>query len=688
MSTERIIHIDRLTYGSASDVSAGFAPAERTPLRPEEVWIDYAAIGPTPPTPAPWPGAAGAYTVGVLAEPLVALSLRRYAAATPGRIASVVPGAYAAAAGAASGPYAPRLADAGGRALAYDPALWLVDGVLGAVQLFRDPAALGLTPPLALTFWTYTGAIAAAGSGGTTVTAGDALAGANLGAAGVNIASVYAGKTPGAAPTLDFRRLVGGAGVLLTETADSITIAASGPAFVASMQNEGGGAGVYDTTTLGVVLLRSLTAGSGGLSVTENATTVAFDCTLEGENTQSVSVATATGAIYDGKVGDRLRFNCLAAGGGGLSVSTPSDGFVTVDCTLEGENIGTGDVAVYAGKAADRLQFRNIVGSSGIGVSQTDTDITIDLSGLDVANVGNGAEILKSFANGIVSGRTLMGAEPITVSQIGDSITVGLNLETFNTGTGAGILNGISSSAVVGRTLVGAGSVSVNIGGNDEEIIISTAEFDAINEGSGIGVIKEFAENTIVGRSIKAVAPVTASLDGEDIVISYSQPTWLLIEAGPTNSAARRLTTGMVHSTVITHAPTLTAYGGDADIDNITFGNAGVNIVMIKPGTYELTATALAAASSGNVFSNLRLVSYPASTVYAQGDWVSLTPQHSTLTIRTVLVVTTTIYAKFLQEFYNNDAVAININWGFISDTLLPSSTTTAFSAIFKLISY
>lgn len=78
-----------------------------------------------------------------------------------------------------------------------------------------------------------------------------------------------------------------------------------------TLANEGAGAGIYDTanSTPSTAFLRTITGGTGGLSVTENANTISLENTLTGTNV-------GTGApIYAGKDGTNLNFRSLKPGG-------------------------------------------------------------------------------------------------------------------------------------------------------------------------------------------------------------------------------------------------------------------------------------------------------------------------------------------------------------------------------------
>jgi hypothetical protein len=119
-------------------------------------------------------------------------------------------------------------------------------------------------------------------------------------------ATMYIGK---AGASLDFRTLVAGSGVTITQgvpTGEDVTIAASG--FVTNLANEGGGAAVFDSLAGTVAELRTLVGSANGLAVTQNAMTIGIDNTLTGGNLG------AGAQVFANKTGAALNLRSIVAG--------------------------------------------------------------------------------------------------------------------------------------------------------------------------------------------------------------------------------------------------------------------------------------------------------------------------------------------------------------------------------------
>jgi len=161
---------------------------------------------------------------------------------------------------------------------------------------------------------------------------GEANTGANLGSSGAGKAEVFASKS---GVTLNFKRLVAGTNVTLSQDGNEITINATG--------------------------------GSGETNTASN-------------------LGTGEGQVFASKSGVDLRFRSLKAGS---NISISQDGNeVTINATgdAEGEsntasNLGTGEGQVFASKSGVDLRLRSLKAGSNISISQDGNEITINSSG-------------------------------------------------------------------------------------------------------------------------------------------------------------------------------------------------------------------------------------------------------------------------------------------------------------------
>ncbi|MFA6165812.1 MAG: hypothetical protein WC700_04290 [Gemmatimonadaceae bacterium] len=582
-------------------------PVERKPLRPGEVWISYDSIPPTPPTPSAWPGTAGAFTVGVLNEPLVATGdPLQFTTSPSNRMSLILPGNLQNAA------YRPTLRDAAGRIIPYNPSVWVADGIERLVAFkVNTPTELGWTLPLNLTYWIYTGSTAGSGGGssltltnegagtglvydttasdvayfrtleadagaaGISVTTaadvvriGNTLTGANLGAG----AALFAAKS---GATLQMRSLVAGSGVAVTQNANDVTISAAGG--VVNIANEGGGAGVFDAIVGTTANLRSLVGTANGVTVTQGATTITVDNTLTGAN-----LGAGTGTMFAAKSGANLQFNSLAGTANGLTVSAPAGGVVTVDNTLTGANLGAG-AALFAAKSGASLQMRSLVAGAGSGVTVTQNanDVTIGAAAgsvVDIANEGGGAGVFDAVVGTTANLRSLVGtANGATVTQGATTITVDNTLTGANLGAGTGTMFAAKSGASLQfNSLAGTANgltVSAPAGG----VVTVDNTLTGANLGAGAAIFSAKSGASLQMRSIASGTNITATQSTNLVTLDTNFTTWRITDEKASGTAGGASAAGVQTRTL----NTLVSHGSSGS--KITLA---ANILTVTAGRY------------------------------------------------------------------------------------------------------
>jgi len=109
---------------------------------------------------------------------------------------------------------------------------------------------------------------------------------------------------------LEFKSLLAGSNVTLTQSADTIEISATDTGETNVGQNIGPSNEVYSGKAGSFLQFRTLTAGSG-ITITQNALDLVID--TDGEANEGVNIGAGTG-VYSGKVGTNLNFKTLVAG--------------------------------------------------------------------------------------------------------------------------------------------------------------------------------------------------------------------------------------------------------------------------------------------------------------------------------------------------------------------------------------
>ena len=257
--------------------------------------------------------------------------------------------------------------------------------------------------------------------GVSTLTVDNTLTGANLIPAPSPITGrVFAQKS---AAQLQFRTLVAGLNITLVEAADGVTISASpSGGGLSGLNNEGGGVEVFDTVMGTTAVLRTLVPdpaiGSGGIAVTQNATTISIGNTLTGANL-------GLGAqVFSAKSGATLNLRSLVAGAnialtqGATDITLAATGVVTA---LANEGGGAGVFDSVVGSTAN---LRSLVGTAnGLSVTQGATTITVDNT-LTGANLGLGAQVFSAKSGATLNLRSLVAGPNIALTQGATEITI------------------------------------------------------------------------------------------------------------------------------------------------------------------------------------------------------------------------------------------------------------------------
>ena len=542
VDTVKVVSVE---VGAATINSQTQGPIERSPVPVEYCWTDLLSIPSAPPAPAAWPGGAqSGPVIGISGVPLgrnpgdpleFGYQWSSGAVAPLDKFSSMVP------AGTSNYAYTPTLSDSLSATIPYDPLVWVADGLRQVIVFLEHPPEYyGFTPPLSITYWRYVGGTALVG-------------GTNLLADGPTVGNVFADATDN---LLSFRSLLAGAGVSLSQTADSITISSSGGGGgLSGLSNEGGGAAVYDTVSGSTAVLRTLVGTTNGLAVDQTGTTITIDNTLRGQN-----VGTGTGNIYNTKSGATLNFNSLA-GGSGITVSAAVAGTITIantgvvalgneggaaeifdtatsgtlrtllgtanglsvvqnattitiDNTLSGQNLGSGSGAVFSDKTGAALRFNSLAGGSGISVTPAVAGtITIANTGVvALSNEGGQAQVYDTTTSGAL--RTLIGtSNGLTVTQNPTTITFDNTLSGSNIGSGTGnLFSGKVGAMLQFNSLLGGTGITVSAASGGTVTITNTAPDQpvTITAGAGITVTGGYPNFTI---SATSAAPMALPVD-------------------------------------------------------------------------------------------------------------------------------------------------------------------------------
>jgi hypothetical protein len=152
----------------------------------------------------------------------------------------------------------------------------------------------------------------------------------------------------------------------------------SGAGFVLSASNLGAGNEVFKQEINGDLEFRTLVAGAG-VTLTQSATGITI--ATSGANTSAVNIGTGTG-IFTSKSGDNIQLRSLKAGTGNINLTISASGtgneveFVNTAEINTASNVGTG-TGLFAQKSTYDLQFKSLVAGSNVTITSSSTEVTI-----------------------------------------------------------------------------------------------------------------------------------------------------------------------------------------------------------------------------------------------------------------------------------------------------------------------
>lgn len=207
----------------------------------------------------------------------------------------------------------------------------------------------------------------------STGTGGETNVGQNLG----DGLALYAGKS---GVNLQFYTLEAGSNVTIELVDNSYVISAADTGEVNTGANLGAGNGVYAGKVGSELQFKSLVAGSN-ISISNDGNTITITGSNPGEVNTAANLGTGSG-LFANKTGAELRFYSIKAGTN-VTISF-ADNSYTINATGEANtaaNLGASGEGVFAGKSGTELQFKKLIAGTGITLTSDSNSITIAASG-------------------------------------------------------------------------------------------------------------------------------------------------------------------------------------------------------------------------------------------------------------------------------------------------------------------
>lgn len=211
---------------------------------------------------------------------------------------------------------------------------------------------------------------------------------------------------------------------------ENTTLTSGGNPLLATASNVGGGEEVFKEKDNTNLIFRTLTSGAG-IVLTENADTISIEATVAGST--ATNIGSGTG-LFESKVGEEFRFRTISAGVGNqhllitLSGSGEELEFTNTAEINTASNIGGGE-GVFESKVAENLQFKSLVAGANVSVTSNASEITIS------SNAVSGTAYSYQFGVTFDGNGDIDTIEDIpatwTITHVGNIVTITHNLGTY-----------------------------------------------------------------------------------------------------------------------------------------------------------------------------------------------------------------------------------------------------------------
>jgi len=299
-----------------------------------------------------------------------------------------------------------------------------------------------------------------------------------------NVGTGYGIYTRKISANLEFKTLKAGANITMTPSGDGnelLIAAAGGTGEVNVGANLGSGAGIYFNKTSSTLNFKSLVAGAGiTLTPTDDSISIAANAGT-GEANDGVNLGINGASVYDGKDGVNLQFRKIEAGTGILVEQLTN----SVRITNTGGGTGGTDELLKVSSVDTTAGYLQAKISAGSNISLTklnpgaNEQLQIAFVGTlgeinTVSTVGTGASLYKDKVSSALRFKSIIGVG-VTVTENADDITLtasGGGADEQAKVSSADTTSGYLESKVVAGTNVTI--TKLNTGGNEQLQISST----------------------------------------------------------------------------------------------------------------------------------------------------------------------------------------------------------------------
>jgi hypothetical protein len=354
---------------------------------------------------------------------------------------------------------------------------------------------------------------------------------ANLGSTG---SRVFSTKSSG---VLQFRRLIAGSGVSLVENTNDITITSTGGGggggAINTAANLGAGNILYASTSPADTLnFKSLVAGTN-VSITNDSNTVTINSTSDVTNASNLGTGYG---LFTSKLSGLLQLKGLKAGTG-ISIASDSTSLTITSTAVGGglintaANLGAGNVLYASTSPSDTLNFKSLVAGTNVSITNDSNTVTIN-SVSDVTNASNlgvGTGLFSIKSAGVLQFKTLVAGTNTSISTDSTTVTVNSVSDVTNASnlgaSGSSVFSAKSAGVLQFRKLIAGAGISVTQNTNDVTIAAT---------GSGSGDMLKSTYDT----NNNGIVDNSEALNGQS-------PSYYLSRANHTGTQAASTITGL-----------------------------------------------------------------------------------------------------------------------------------------------
>lgn len=173
------------------------------------------------------------------------------------------------------------------------------------------------------------------------------------------------------ANTARFRTLMGNSnGIAITQTSQELVFSNT-----LDGGNNGPGIGVYNGKVANALQFKSILAGAG-ITLTDAGTHITVASTGSGSTVEALTNVGSGVGVYQSLVGNTAQLRSILGSISGIVVSQTTNDLV-ISNTVTGSNIGAG-LGLFNGKTAETLEFKSLVAGSGIILSTAGPQVQIE----------------------------------------------------------------------------------------------------------------------------------------------------------------------------------------------------------------------------------------------------------------------------------------------------------------------